>query len=219
MNNQVIFALFGLGGSGKSTISKWIQEGYSSVKRMVPYTLRMPRATEEDGVDYHFINPLRFEELAKAGKFMEHRMYTICNSNGVKVNSGYAHEWPTEEYNLMDSTELGMIKAGAFDSFISGGGMLIPIILKAPAETRLYRMIQRELHESKPNWHELSRRFISDEKYSYLYTDTNIHNIPVSMIISIDISQSEYTYMRQLRNALDDFFAYRNGVKENESIT
>lgn len=210
MKDQVIFALFGLGGSGKSTISKWIQEGYSNIKRMVPYTLRMPRVYEEDGIDYHFVNTLQFEEMTKSNKFMEYRTYEIETTTGTRVRSGYAHEFPTEKYNLMDSTDLGMIKAGAFDKFTTNGGIVIPIILRIPSETRLYRMIQRELHDTHPNWHELSRRFISDEKEAYLYADANIHNLPVPMTLTLDVSLAENVYMKQLREALDDFFKYES---------
>jgi guanylate kinase len=38
----------------------------------VSYTTRPPRPGETNGVDYHFVDEARFEELRRAGEFLEH---------------------------------------------------------------------------------------------------------------------------------------------------
>lgn len=54
--------LVGKGGSGKDTLRKRFEaRGYKSA---VFHTTRPPRDGEENGVDYHFVNPEEFEHVA-----------------------------------------------------------------------------------------------------------------------------------------------------------
>lgn len=39
-------------------------------------TTRPPRPGEQDGVDYHFMTEAEFEQLVKAGEFLEHATYS-----------------------------------------------------------------------------------------------------------------------------------------------
>ena len=59
-------------GVGKTTLTKKIQQKYSSFKISVSHTTRAPRSNEVNGVDYHFVSKKKFEELIKNNQFYEY---------------------------------------------------------------------------------------------------------------------------------------------------
>lgn len=66
--------LSGPSGVGKDTVLDAWQTSNPRVRRVVAYTTRSPRPGEADGVDYHFVSKNRFQELAEAGAFLEHKL-------------------------------------------------------------------------------------------------------------------------------------------------
>ena len=65
-------AISGNIGSGKTTLTKKIQQKYPSFKISVSNTTRTPRSNEVDGIDYHFVSKEKFKELINKGKFYEY---------------------------------------------------------------------------------------------------------------------------------------------------
>ena len=59
-------------GVGKTTITKKIQQKYSSFKISVSHTTRSARSNEVDGVDYNFVDLNEFKKLIKEKKFYEY---------------------------------------------------------------------------------------------------------------------------------------------------
>ena len=59
-------------GVGKTTLTKKIQQKYSSFKISVSHTTRSARSNEVEGVDYHFVDHIEFEKLIKKKKFYEY---------------------------------------------------------------------------------------------------------------------------------------------------
>ncbi len=59
-------------GVGKTTLTKKIQQKYSSFKISVSHTTRTPRSNEVDGVDYYFISHEKFKELIRENQFYEY---------------------------------------------------------------------------------------------------------------------------------------------------
>ena len=68
-NNNIMVILSSPSGAGKTTITKKIQQKYSSFKLSVSHTTRQPRSNEVDGVDYHFTNKEEFKKLINEKKF------------------------------------------------------------------------------------------------------------------------------------------------------
>lgn len=60
-------------GSGKSTIINWLMEHKElNLHFSVSATSRMPRGTEQNGVEYFFFTPDEFREHIEAGDFLEY---------------------------------------------------------------------------------------------------------------------------------------------------
>ena len=58
-------------GAGKTTLSRRLLANDSNVEMSVSVTTRPPRPGEQEGRDYHFIDPARFETMAGAGDLLE----------------------------------------------------------------------------------------------------------------------------------------------------
>ena len=66
-------------GSGKSTIVRWLMEQHPELMLYfsVSCTSRQPRGTEQDGVDYFFLQPDEFRQKIANGEFLEYEeVYT-----------------------------------------------------------------------------------------------------------------------------------------------
>ena len=67
----ILFVISAPSGSGKTSLSEALCAGMDDVVRSVSCTTRAPREQEEDGLDYHFVNPRRFADRVAAGDFLE----------------------------------------------------------------------------------------------------------------------------------------------------
>ena len=59
-------------GAGKTSIARAILEADDGISMSISVTTRPQRPGEQDGVDYHFIDAGRFEQMASAGELLEH---------------------------------------------------------------------------------------------------------------------------------------------------
>jgi len=69
-----LFIVSGPSGVGKTTVVTDFLRRYGKeygVDRSVTYTTKVPRSTEVDGVDYHFITVSEFEQKVEEGFFLE----------------------------------------------------------------------------------------------------------------------------------------------------
>jgi guanylate kinase len=71
-----VFVITGPSGVGKGTLIRGLLERVPELELSVSATTRAPRPGEEDGVDYHFLTPERFESRVNAGDFVEHASYS-----------------------------------------------------------------------------------------------------------------------------------------------
>ena len=70
-----VFVITGPSGVGKGTLIEQLLERVGDLELSVSATTRTPRTGEEDGVDYHFLDPEEFERRVEAGEFLEHATY------------------------------------------------------------------------------------------------------------------------------------------------
>lgn len=59
-------------GAGKTTLCGNLLEACPTLRRAITCTTRPPRGVEQDGVDYHFLDPATFQQRVEAGEFLEH---------------------------------------------------------------------------------------------------------------------------------------------------
>jgi len=66
-------------GAGKTTITRRLIEGDSTLSLSVSVTTRPPRPGERDGTDYRFIDQARFDRLVAEGELLEHaKVFDHC---------------------------------------------------------------------------------------------------------------------------------------------
>ena len=60
---------------GKSTVIAEVMHQRDNLVFSVSYTTRAPRAGEEDGVNYHFVDKAEFERMIRDGELLEYTQY------------------------------------------------------------------------------------------------------------------------------------------------
>ncbi len=71
-SQNIMVILSSPSGVGKTTLTKKIQQKYSSFIISVSHTTRSARSNEIEGVDYFFVSHINFEKLIKEKKFYEY---------------------------------------------------------------------------------------------------------------------------------------------------
>ena len=66
-----LFVVAAPSGAGKSSLVKSLLELDSHLVVSISHTTRKPRGQEQDGREYHFIDEVRFRQMAAAGDFFE----------------------------------------------------------------------------------------------------------------------------------------------------
>ena len=152
-----IFYLMGKSASGKDTIYKRVKEQLPELKTIVIYTTRPIREGEQEGVEYHFVDDARLEEMQKAGKVIELRAYHTVH--GI---------W---KYFTADDGQFArkdhLIAIGTLESYVQlrryfGDDKIVPIYIEVEDGIRLERALARERMQPEPKYEELCRRFLAD---------------------------------------------------------
>jgi guanylate kinase len=58
-------------GTGKTTLARRLVTAHPGSIFSISYTTRAPRGEEKDGIDYHFVDDERFQEMIANGAFVE----------------------------------------------------------------------------------------------------------------------------------------------------
>ncbi len=156
-----IFCLMGKSSTGKDTIFKILKDDKElNLKPIIPYTTRPKRVNETNGVDYHFITEEQFKAFDEEGKIIEKRSY-----NTVK---GIWHYCTVDDgqINLEENNHIIIATPEAYKGICSYFGSLnvVPIYITIDDGTRLQRALDREKQQKNPNYEELCRRFLADNR-------------------------------------------------------
>ena len=68
----VLMAFVGPSGVGKSSLCHRLMEEFARVSFSVSYTTRAPRGSEQEGVDYHYVDEATFLSMIEQGDFVEY---------------------------------------------------------------------------------------------------------------------------------------------------
>jgi guanylate kinase len=66
-----LFVITAPSGAGKTSLIDAVMREDPSLRISVSYTTRAPRAGEQDGVDYHFVDESAFRRMRERGEFLE----------------------------------------------------------------------------------------------------------------------------------------------------
>lgn len=133
--SPAVTVLAGPTSVGKSTLSRFIRTHYPEVHFSVSATTRPPRPSEVDGVDYHFIEPARFDELVTQGAFLE-----------------WATVHGTHRYGTLRSTVDAALAAGKL--------VLLEIDLQGARQVRATMPEAQFVFLAPPSWEDLVSRLV-----------------------------------------------------------
>ncbi|MAH74524.1 MAG: guanylate kinase [Candidatus Pelagibacter sp.] len=171
-NNNIMVILSSPSGAGKTTITKKIQQKYSSFKLSVSHTTRQPRSNEVDGVDYHFTNKEEFKKLINEKKFYE---YAKIFDNYYGTLKATVDETLKKNDIIFDIDWQGTQQLSKFNNL-----NLIKIYLIPPNKKELKNRLTKRNQESKEEVEKRFKAFDEDvlhwSDYDYVLINENLEN-------------------------------------------
>ena len=156
-----IFYLMGKSATGKDHLYEaLLSDPDLRLKPLVLYTTRPMRKGERDGIEYHFTDEEGLESLRQAGKVVEERAYQTVQ--------GIWHYFTVDD-DAVDLTWHDYLAIGTPESFgklrrFYGKETVIPLYIQTEDRIRLERAMKREAKQPSPDYEEMCRRFLADQK-------------------------------------------------------
>jgi guanylate kinase len=156
-----IFIVMGKSATGKDTIYKKLLEAEElNLRTAVMYTTRPIRKSEEDGVEYRFVDESTLFELQRQNKIIEHRSYDTIH--------GIWHYFTVNDGQI-DLEEADYLMIGTLETYAQireyyGEDRVIPVYIEVEDGARLIRAIRREQKQEQPKYAEMCRRFLADDE-------------------------------------------------------
>ncbi|MGI6055989.1 MAG: guanylate kinase [Bilifractor sp.] len=158
---SMIYYIMGKSASGKDHIYTALLAGKDlNLKPIVLYTTRPMRQGEENGREYFFTDEKHLKALRKAGRIIEERCYQTV--------SGPWYYFTADEgqIDLKTSDYLGI---GTLESYAQmvhyyGRNVMVPVYIEVDDGIRLERALKRERKQKRPQYEEMCRRFLADQK-------------------------------------------------------
>ncbi len=170
-NRGAMIILSSPSGAGKTTLVKLISKNRGFFTS-ISHTTRTPRANENNGVDYFFINENEFQKLINEDKFLEH----------AKVFNNF---YGTTKKNIIDKLKEG--KNVIFDIDWQGTQQiissklnykLITIFIIPPSKSVLYERLSNRHKKDKIIVEERIKQFDSDllhwKDYDYVVVNDDL---------------------------------------------
>jgi guanylate kinase len=116
--------------------------------------------SEQEGVEYYFVDETRLDELKKQNKVIEHRTYNTIHGKWhyFTVDDGQI------DLNKSDYIMLGTLQSYGQIREYFGRDRVIPIYIEVEDGIRLMRALRREQIQKEPKYAELCRRFLADDE-------------------------------------------------------
>lgn len=155
-----IICIMGRSASGKDTVYRHLlEENPFDLRRVIPYTTRPIRSGEENGREYFFCSEEQVKAFLEEGKIIELRTYQTV--------AGPWSYFTADDGQFAGEGDLLMI--GTLESYCKmkdyfGEEKLIPVYITADKGLLLSRALSREMQQKEPNYAELCRRFLADER-------------------------------------------------------
>jgi guanylate kinase len=153
----MLVVLSGPSGVGKDTIIERLMQLDPNLRYSVSFTTRKPRPGEADGVNYTFVSREKFEQLARAGHFLEHASY---DGNLYGTPAGPVEEARASGHDILLKIEVKgakQVRARVPDAFF--------IFLAPPSPEELVR--RQKLRGSETHQDMTERRRIAEEEMTF----------------------------------------------------
>jgi guanylate kinase len=153
--------MMGKSSSGKDTIyENLLHREELALKPVVIYTTRPKRAKELEGVQYHFVSVERMHEMQQAGQVIELRSYDTVQ--------GIWYYFTADDESI-DLEHDNYLMLGTLESYRKmrdyyGAERVVPIYIEVEDGERLRRAMVREKKQPVPQYEEMCRRFLADQK-------------------------------------------------------
>lgn len=169
-----IYYLLGKSATGKDTLYKEILKRRPKLRTVTMYTTRPIREGETDGVEYFFTGREELERQLASGKVIESRTYqTIAGPWTYYTVDDGQFDVADDESCLMIGTLESYEKMCAYFEV----GKMVPVYIEVPDGIRLLRAVKREENQKKPNYREVCRRYLADEKD---FSEENLERLGVT---------------------------------------
>jgi guanylate kinase len=155
-----IICIMGRSASGKDTVYRHLLEDNPfGLRRIIPYTTRPIRSGEENGREYFFCGEDQVKAFLEEGKIIELRTYQTV--------AGPWSYFTADDGQFEEEGDFLMI--GTLESYCKmksyfGEEKMVPIYITVDKGLLLSRALSREMQQKEPNYAELCRRFLADEK-------------------------------------------------------
>lgn len=166
---------------GKGTISSDLRERYPEIWLSVSATTRDPRPGEVDGVNYHFVGPDNFAQMAQSGELLEWAIVHGQNSYGT----------PRRQVE---------------DQLATGVPALLEIDLQGARQVKESMPDAQFIFLAPPSWDELVRRLVGRGTESAIEQERRLETARVELA-----AQSEFDHVvvnDSVRRATDEIVAY-----------
>ena len=203
---KLMFCILGKSSVGKDTIINAVTTSHSNLSKVIPTTTRPMRACEKNGHDYIFMSENSFMKKVENDQFMEYRQYDVLDKNGKKLKWYYGTAFPNQPVSICTGS-LEMYSNIIKNPKVSENIKVYPIYITVPEHERLFRMINRERRNQKPNFREVSRRYVQD---NIDFSDEKCTEVGIT---------EECTFINTDREeAINNVINYINSILEKESL-
>ncbi len=194
-----LFCLMGKSACGKDSIYQELAGDPSLLlQRVVPYTTRPRRSTEEEGREYHFVKQETFLEMKEAGRVIESRTYQTVHGPWTyfTADDGSIRREEEHSYLLVVTLEAYLALRAYY-----GEEHVIPLYLEVEDGERLCRALARERRQDRPDYEEMCRRFLADQK------DFSEEKLEEAGIRRRYLNVDKDACIRQIRDAIGEICA------------
>lgn len=181
------FIIMAKSASGKDTIyHRLITNESLGLIPIILYYTRPIREGEVDGREFRFRSNEQMEKILKGDNVIHTEKYGIVGTNGCTI------ALLDDDQMERDGNYLVVMNPYFYKSLCryfkcNGDVEIFPIYIDVPGYLRVERSMLREERETTPNYGEICRRFVSDEK---MFMDEVISNLPKENIFeNIDLNE------------------------------
>lgn len=143
---NLVIVISGPSGSGKSTVIDALCKSDETLRFSVSATTRKPRPSEVDGVDYHFLSTVEFEDHIQQGSFLEWAEYGGNFYGTLKSEIATAHE--SGKDTILEIEVKGSLQIREQEKDLLPSRSLLIFIIP-PSLTTLEKRLRRRKTESE----------------------------------------------------------------------